>query len=90
MATLGPKSRRVNKKSLAAVEITRTCEIIAEPPEPMALRLSGHLLFGVARWVVHLALSRWPLIHTCSLYHQNYDAFERVRSKRQTASPTRH
>jgi hypothetical protein len=49
MATLGPRSRRVSRKSITTLEISRTCEIIATPPEPMALRLSGTLLVGVAR-----------------------------------------
>ena len=50
-ATLGPRSRRITRKQLTAIDLTRTCELIAEPPEPMALRLSGCLLVGVARCV---------------------------------------
>lgn len=51
MSTLGPRNKRITRKALANVEIPRTCEIIAQPPEPLALRLSGHLLVGVARYV---------------------------------------
>ncbi|ODN99183.1 hypothetical protein I350_07342 [Cryptococcus amylolentus CBS 6273] len=49
MATLGPRNKKITKKQLAAVDLAKTCELIAEPPEPMALRLSGALLVGVAR-----------------------------------------
>jgi len=48
-ATLGPKTKRITRKQLTGVDLTRTCELIAEPPEPLALRLSGCLLVGVAR-----------------------------------------
>lgn len=52
-ATLGPRAtvRKITKKQLVNVDLTRTCELIARPPEPMALRLSGALLVGVARSV---------------------------------------
>ncbi|CAK9780136.1 hypothetical protein CC85DRAFT_302217 [Cutaneotrichosporon oleaginosum] len=49
ISTLGPRNKRIKRKDLAKVEITRTCELIAAPPEPLALRLSGQLLAGVAR-----------------------------------------
>ncbi|WVQ74364.1 hypothetical protein IAR50_003964 [Cryptococcus sp. DSM 104548] len=49
MATLGPRNKKITRKQLAAVDLAKTCELIAEPPEPMALRLSGALLVGVAR-----------------------------------------
>ena len=48
-ATLGPKTKRITRKQLTGVDLTKTCELIAEPPEPLALRLSGCLLVGVAR-----------------------------------------
>lgn len=48
-ATLGPKTKRITRKQLTTVDLNRTCELIAEPPEPLALRLSGCLLVGVAR-----------------------------------------
>ncbi|KIR71619.1 hypothetical protein I310_04295 [Cryptococcus deuterogattii CA1014] len=49
MATLGPRNKKITRKQLAAVDLARTCDLIAQPPEPMALRLSGALLVGVAR-----------------------------------------
>lgn len=51
MATLGPRNKKITRKQLATVDLARTCDLIAEPPEPMALRLSGALLVGVARCV---------------------------------------
>ncbi|WWC95213.1 hypothetical protein V866_002071 [Kwoniella sp. B9012] len=48
-ATLGPKNKKITRKQLTTVNLAKTCQIIAEPPEPMALRLSGALLVGVAR-----------------------------------------
>ena len=48
-ATLGPRTKRITRKDLNTVDLSKTCELIAEPPEPMALRLSGCLLVGVAR-----------------------------------------
>ena len=51
-ATLGPKTKRITRKQLTGVDLTKTCELIAEPPEPLALRLSGCLLVGVARSAV--------------------------------------
>ncbi|GFZ50967.1 hypothetical protein JCM24511_08725 [Saitozyma sp. JCM 24511] len=55
-ATLGPGRqhiRKLSKRQLASVNLSKTCELIAEPPEPMALRLSGCLLVGVARVYNH-------------------------------------
>ncbi|BEJ07599.1 hypothetical protein CcaverHIS641_0408680 [Cutaneotrichosporon cavernicola] len=49
VSTLGLRNKRVNRKALEKVEIPRTCDLIASPPEPLALRLSGQLLVGVAR-----------------------------------------
>ncbi|BEJ15168.1 hypothetical protein CspHIS471_0409350 [Cutaneotrichosporon sp. HIS471] len=49
VSTLGPRNKRVNRKALEKVEIRRTCDLIASPPEPLALRLSGQLLVGVVR-----------------------------------------
>ncbi|WVN89276.1 uncharacterized protein L203_104497 [Cryptococcus depauperatus CBS 7841] len=49
MATLGPRSKKITRKQLAAVDLAKTCSLIAQPPEPMALRLSGALLVGIAR-----------------------------------------
>lgn len=49
MATLGPKNKRITRKAITNLEIPHTCELIGQPAEPMALRLSGHLLVGVTR-----------------------------------------
>ncbi|WVR09559.1 hypothetical protein IAU60_006628 [Kwoniella sp. DSM 27419] len=49
MATLGPKNKKITRRQLTSVDLPSTCELIAQPPEPMALRLSGALLVGVAR-----------------------------------------
>ncbi|OCF44397.1 hypothetical protein I317_01657 [Kwoniella heveanensis CBS 569] len=49
MATLGPRNKKITRKQLTAVDLAKTCDLIAEPTEPMALRLSGALLVGVAR-----------------------------------------
>ncbi|WRT70077.1 uncharacterized protein IL334_007071 [Kwoniella shivajii] len=48
-ATLGPRNKKITRKQLTAINLAKTCDLIAEPPEPMALRLSGALLVGVAR-----------------------------------------
>ncbi|WWC91869.1 uncharacterized protein L201_006816 [Kwoniella dendrophila CBS 6074] len=48
-ATLGPKNKKISKKQLTSIDLAKTCDLIAEPPEPMALRLSGALLMGVTR-----------------------------------------
>jgi len=55
-ATLGPKTKRITRKQLTGVDLTKTCELIAEPPEPLALRLSGCLLVGVARSAIFTCL----------------------------------
>ncbi|EIW71910.1 hypothetical protein TREMEDRAFT_58044 [Tremella mesenterica DSM 1558] len=49
IATLGPRTKRITRKQLSNIDLTRTCDLIAQPPEPMALRLSSCLLVGVAR-----------------------------------------
>ena len=50
-ATLGSKSsfRKLPRRSVATADIPELCELIAEPPEPLALRLSSNLMIGVAR-----------------------------------------
>ncbi|KAK9470345.1 Rec8 like protein-domain-containing protein [Dipodascopsis tothii] len=49
VATLGSKSglRRVQKKDILSVSIPRACDLIVHPPQPLALRLSSNLLYGV-------------------------------------------
>jgi N terminus of Rad21 / Rec8 like protein len=50
-ATLGSKStlKRLTKKSVMSADISHLCDLIAEPAEPLALRLSSNLMVGVAR-----------------------------------------
>ncbi|KAI0363909.1 hypothetical protein BV20DRAFT_65414 [Pilatotrama ljubarskyi] len=50
-ATLGPKSsfRKLPKRSVLTADISQLCDLIAEPAEPLALRLSSNLMIGVAR-----------------------------------------
>ncbi|KAI9709951.1 MAG: hypothetical protein M1820_003029 [Bogoriella megaspora] len=51
VATLGSKSslRKVNRKDIQAVNVTKACEAILTPDAPMALRLQSSLLYGVSR-----------------------------------------
>lgn len=51
LATLGPKNqaRKISRKELIAFDLVNACEYIAEPPEPLALRTSATLLYGVAK-----------------------------------------
>ncbi|KAG9006386.1 hypothetical protein FRB90_009953 [Tulasnella sp. 427] len=50
-ATIGSKAsfKKLNKKSILSADISKLCDMIAEPEEPLALRLSSNLLVGVAR-----------------------------------------
>lgn len=50
-ATLGAKSsfKKLPKRSVLTADISQLCDLIAEPPEPLALRLSSNLMIGVAR-----------------------------------------
>ncbi|KAG8930454.1 hypothetical protein FRC01_002736 [Tulasnella sp. 417] len=52
-ATIGSKAsfKKLNKKSILSADISKLCDMIAEPEEPLALRLSSNLLVGVARCV---------------------------------------
>lgn len=54
-ATIGSKAtfKKLNKKSILSADISKLCDMISEPEEPLALRLSSNLLVGVAR--VHRA-----------------------------------
>ncbi|KIK07004.1 hypothetical protein K443DRAFT_129571 [Laccaria amethystina LaAM-08-1] len=48
-ATLGSQSafKKLPKRSVLTADITRLCDLITEPSEPLALRLSSNLMFGV-------------------------------------------
>lgn len=50
MATLGSRSShsKVQKKDIVSVSIPETCTAISQPPQPLALRASSSLLYGVA------------------------------------------
>ena len=49
VATLGSKSnlKKVSRKAILDVDVIKTCDTIIEPASPMALRLSGNLLYVV-------------------------------------------
>ncbi|KAL1741877.1 Rec8 like protein-domain-containing protein [Schizophyllum fasciatum] len=50
-ATLGSRSafKKLPRRSVLTADITQLCDLIAEPLEPLALRLSSNLMVGVAR-----------------------------------------
>ena len=50
-ATLGSKSafRKLPKRSVLTADISQLCGLISQPAEPLALRLSSNLMFGVVR-----------------------------------------
>lgn len=55
-ATLGAKSsfKKLPKRSVLTADISQLCDLIAEPVEPLALRLSSNLMIGVARYIFQL------------------------------------
>ena len=52
-ATLGARSsfKKLPKRDVMGADIIQLCGLIAEPAEPLALRLSSNLMVGVARYV---------------------------------------
>nr|WJN25042.1 meiotic cohesin complex subunit [Farysia itapuensis] len=56
-ATLGNKSsvRRLSRKEVLAVNVSKACTLVRSPSEPMALRLSSQLLYGVVKIYHHQA-----------------------------------
>ncbi|KZV95112.1 hypothetical protein EXIGLDRAFT_748273 [Exidia glandulosa HHB12029] len=50
-ATLGPKSSftKLPRRSVLNADISELCDLIAEPKEPLSLRLSSNLMVGAAR-----------------------------------------
>ena len=52
-ATLGARSsfKKLPKRDVMGADITQLCDLITEPAEPLALRLSSNLMVGVARYV---------------------------------------
>ncbi|KAF2741177.1 hypothetical protein EJ04DRAFT_530763 [Polyplosphaeria fusca] len=51
VATLGSKSnlKKINRKQILEVDVSKACRTITDPTAPMALRLQGNLLYGVSR-----------------------------------------
>ncbi|KAK6361113.1 hypothetical protein TWF730_004860 [Orbilia blumenaviensis] len=52
VATIGPKnvlSKKVHKKEILEVNVTKACKTILQSENPLALRLQSNLLFGVTR-----------------------------------------
>ncbi|KAF6766048.1 Rec8 like protein-domain-containing protein [Ephemerocybe angulata] len=49
--TLGSKSsfKKLPKRSVLVADISKLCDLIVQPAEPLALRLSSNLMFGVVR-----------------------------------------
>ena len=60
-ATLGAKSsfKKLPKRSVLTADISQLCGLIAQPPEPLALRLSSNLMVGAARYVLVLCALFW-------------------------------
>jgi hypothetical protein len=56
VATLGSKSnlKKVSRKAILDVDVIKTCDTIIEPAAPMALRLSGNLLYVVSIGCGHI------------------------------------
>lgn len=52
-ATIGSKSvfKKLPKRSVMVADIAQLCDLIAEPTEPLALRLSSNLMYGAVRYV---------------------------------------
>ncbi|KAJ8083983.1 R8 protein [Marasmius tenuissimus] len=50
-ATLGSKStfKKLPKRSVLSADISQLCDLITQPEEPLALRLSSNLMIGVTR-----------------------------------------
>jgi meiotic recombination protein REC8 len=54
-ATLGSRSnfKKLPKRSVLTADIGQLCDLISEPAEPLALRLSSNLMFGVVRYAIN-------------------------------------
>jgi len=50
-ATLGAKStlKRLQKRDILSVDVPRACTFLSADDEPLALRLSSNLMYGVTR-----------------------------------------
>jgi hypothetical protein len=49
VATARNTTRRVPRKAILEVDVTKACDTITAPGAPIALRLQGSLLYGVSR-----------------------------------------
>lgn len=51
-STIGPKASysKLDKRVVLSANVSKLCDLVAEPPEPLALRLSSNLLVGVVRF----------------------------------------
>eukprot|EP00842_Homolaphlyctis_polyrhiza_P004214 jgi/Hompol1/4794/HPOL_003886-RA len=54
-ATLGDRGtqKKLGRKEVTAVNVIDTCNFLACPPEPLALRLSSNMMLGVSRVFLH-------------------------------------
>lgn len=50
-ATLGAKHtlKKIHKRDYLSVDVSKTCDYISAPTEPLALRTSSSLMVGVSR-----------------------------------------
>jgi len=50
-ATLGSKSsfKKLQKRDILSVNVPKACIFLSDPKEPLALRLSSNLMYGVTR-----------------------------------------
>ena len=57
-ATLGSKStfKKLPKRTVLTADIAQLCNLIVQPNEPLALRLSSNLMIGAARYDFELPL----------------------------------
>nr|WJN25044.1 meiotic cohesin complex subunit [Pseudozyma flocculosa] len=85
-ATLGDRSivRRLSRKDILGVDIDKACEYVRQPMEPLALRLSSQLMYGVVKLYGHKT----------ELFYQDVanvhnDVRRRMLSMSTTAFPTR-
>ncbi|ELU41722.1 hypothetical protein AG1IA_04252 [Rhizoctonia solani AG-1 IA] len=75
-ATLGKTSiGKLNRRNVLSANISKLCELVAEPAEPLALRLSSNLLVGVVRYVGHNPACNSSPLHVYSVYKVKHDLF---------------
>ncbi|PWN47717.1 hypothetical protein IE53DRAFT_233763 [Violaceomyces palustris] len=69
-ATIGRQSpfRKLSRREIMSVNIPKTCATVASPPEPMALRLSSQLMFGVVRIYGQQAEAWFSDVHSTHVY----------------------